>query len=164
MTEHQRLELLRAIEADPLVEHAELAVRLGVQAAEVASELANLEEAGVIKGYRALIDWDRLQTGAVHAFVDVHVNPEAEAGFDAIARRIARFEEVHSLHLVSGGRDLLVVVRGQDFKEVALFVAEKLAPIKGVTRTTTSFVLRTYKTEGTALLSATEDTRLAIAP
>ncbi|MBI5832792.1 MAG: Lrp/AsnC family transcriptional regulator [Armatimonadetes bacterium] len=164
MTDEQRKELLETIQDDPMVDRAELAVRLGMDAAETQAEVQRLEANGMIKAYRAIIDWDRLEDAPIYAFVDVHVKPEPDSGFDAIARRIALFDEVHSLYLISGGKDLLVVVEGGDFKEVALFVAEKLSPLKGVESTGTSFVLRKYKKDGELLLSATEDTRLAIAP
>lgn len=164
MTEEQRLELLSAIEAEPHAAADELAVRLGLDAAAVVAALEQFRASGILLGCRALIDWDRADGGPIYAFVDVDVKPEPDFGFDAIARRIALFDEVHSLYLISGGKDLLVVVQGNDFREVALFVAEKLAPLKGVERTGTSFVLRKYKTEGALLLSALEDSRLAIAP
>ena len=164
MTDEQRKELLETIQTDPLVDRAELAVRLGLEAGEATAEIERLEANGMIKAYRAIIDWDRSESAPIYAFVDVQIKPEPDFGFDAIARRIALFDEVHSLYLISGGKDLLVVVEGSDFKEVALFVAEKLSPLKGVESTGTSFVLRKYKKEGELLMSATEDTRLAIAP
>jgi DNA-binding Lrp family transcriptional regulator len=164
MTDEQRKQLLEIVQVEPRVAHDELAVRLGLEAAEVAAEVAALEQSGIIKAYRAIIDWDRLDDAPIFAFVDVHVRPEPDFGFDAIAGRIALFDEVHSLYLVSGGQDLLVVVQGQEFREVALFVAEKLSPLKGVESTTSHFVLRKYKKDGALLLSAVEDTRLAVAP
>lgn len=164
MTDEQRLALLAAVEAEPHLAADEAAVRLGLDAAAVATELERLRSSGVLLGCRALIDWDRAEGGPIYAFVDVGVKPEPDFGFDAIARRIALFDEVHALYLISGGKDLLVVVQGDDFREVALFVAEKLAPLKGVERTATSFVLRKYKAEGQLLMGALDDNRLAVAP
>jgi DNA-binding Lrp family transcriptional regulator len=164
MTDEQRIALLEVLQDEPKATAEEMAVRLGMEESEVSDEIAHLEATGVIKGYRAIIDWDRITSQFVYAFVDVRVKPEADFGFDAIARRLSLFDEVHSLYLVSGGRDLLVVVQGRDFREVALFVAEKLAPLKGVESTASAFVLRKYKKEGELLMGALEDTRLAVAP
>ncbi len=164
MTDDQRLEMLDAIQHDPKATAAELATRLGLEAAEVAAEVARLEAEGVIKTYRAIIDWDKVGGRLIYAFVDVRVQPEEDFGFDAIARRLALFDEVHSLYLISGRQDLLVVVEGRDYREVALFVAEKLAPLKGVESTATSFVLRKYKLDGQMMFSAFDDNRLSVAP
>jgi len=164
MTEDQRLEMLDAIQHDPKATASELATRLGLEAAEVAAEIARLEADGVIKAYRAIIDWEKVGGRLIYAFVDVRVQPEEDFGFDAIARRLALFDEVHSLYLISGRQDLLVVVEGRDYREVALFVAEKLAPLKGVESTATSFVLRKYKLDGQMMFSPFDDTRLAVAP
>ncbi|MBI2300449.1 MAG: Lrp/AsnC family transcriptional regulator [Armatimonadetes bacterium] len=164
MTDPQRIELLEIIQRDPRAPAEELAARVGSEAAEVAAEIAHLEREGIIRTYRAVIDWDRVGDQHIYAFVDVTVKPEPDFGFDAIARRVALFREVHALYLISGGRDLLVVVEGRDFRDVALFVAEKLAPLKGVESTATSFVLRRYKEEGELLMGATDDPRLPVTP
>lgn len=164
MTADQRIELLEVLQAEPKVSPDELAVRLGLPAAEVSAEIERLEAEGVIKAYRAIIDWDKVGGPLLYAFVDVRVKPEPDFGFDAIARRLAMFEEVHSLYLVSGGHDLLVVVEGRDLREVALFVAEKLSPLKGVEATATSFVLRKYKMDGQLMMGNLEDQRLPVTP
>lgn len=164
MTDTQRLELLNALQHDPRASAADLATRVGLDAAETAAEIARLEAEGIIKSYRAIIDWEKIGGKLVYAFVDVQVQPQEDFGFDAIARRLALFDEVHSLYLVSGRQDLLVVVEGRDYREVALFVAEKLAPLKGVVSTATSFVLRKYKLDGQMMMSAWEDNRLVVAP
>ncbi|NUP98679.1 MAG: Lrp/AsnC family transcriptional regulator [Armatimonadetes bacterium] len=164
MTDTQRIDLLDIIQTEPRTPAAELATRLGLEAAEVAAEIERLEADGVIKAYRAIIDWDKVGGRHIYAYVDVRVKPEPDFGFDAIARRLALFDEVHSLYLISGRQDLLVVVEGKDYREVALFVAEKLAPMKGVESTATSFVLRKYKLDGQLMMGAQDDTRLAVAP
>lgn len=164
MTDQQRIDLLEIIQTSPHTPTEELAVRLGLEVDDVAAEIDNLTAQGVIRTYRAVIDWDRIGGPHIYAFVDVRVKPEPDFGFDAIARRVAMFEEVHSLYLISGSRDLLVVVEGRDYREVALFVAEKLAPLKGVESTATSFVLRKYKVEGQLLMDGLDDSRLSVAP
>ncbi len=164
MTKEQRIEILEIVHNEPGVEAADIAARLGLAAAEVAAELQALNADGVIKAARAIIDWDKVGGPHLYAFVDVRVKPEPDFGFDAIARRVALFDEVHSLYLISGRQDLLVVIEGRDFREVALFVAEKLAPMKGIESTATSFVLRKYKHDGQLMMAASEDYRLAVAP
>ena len=164
MTEQQRIDLLEILQDNPTAEAADIAARLGLEAAAVAAEIATLSADGVIKAYRAIIDWDKIGGPHIYAFVDVRVKPEPDFGFDAIAKRLALFEEVHSLYLISGRQDLLLVIEGRDYREVALFVAEKLAPMKGVESTATSFVLRKYKLGGQVMMNLTEDQRLAVAP
>lgn len=164
MTQQQRIDLLEILQADPRTAIEEMATRLDLPAATIAAEIERLEQDGTILTYRAVVDWDKVGGPHIYAFVDVRVKPEADFGFDAIARRVALFEEVHALYLISGGHDLLVVIEGRDYREVALFVAEKLAPLKGVESTGTSFVLRKYKVEGQTLMDGLDDPRLAVTP
>ena len=100
----------------------------------------------------------------VLAFIDVRVSPAREVGFDDVASRIYRYPEVVSVSLVSGGYDLQVVVKGPDLKDVAMFVAEKLATIDRVQSTATHFLLRRYKEDGDILVEHEEDRRLAVTP
>lgn len=164
MNAEQRIDLLEIVQNDPMAPAAEVAARLGLAEAEVAAEIERLSAEGVIKSYRAIVDWDKVGGPHIYAYVDVTVKPEPDFGFDAIARRLALFEEVHSLYLISGRQDLMVVVEGRDYREVALFVAEKLAPMKGVESTATSFVLRKYKLDGQMMMASQDDPRLAVTP
>jgi DNA-binding Lrp family transcriptional regulator len=100
----------------------------------------------------------------VVAFIDVRVSPAREVGFDDVAARIYRYPEVLSVNLVSGGYDLQVTVKGPTMKDVALFVAEKLATVDRVNSTTTHFLLRRYKEDGDVLVEQEEDRRLAVTP
>jgi DNA-binding Lrp family transcriptional regulator len=143
---------------------AEIATRLGLEESEVAARIKDYEDRGVILGYRALVDWERAGDGRIFAFIEVRANPERGAGFDRLAEHIAGFEEVHSVHLISGTHDLNVVIQGHDFREIALFVAEKLAPLPQVVTTATSFVLKSYKLEGMTVVAETEDRRLPVSP
>jgi len=143
---------------------AEIATRLGIDEADVAAKIREYEEKRVILGYHALVDWDKAGDGRIFAFIEVRANPERGAGFDRLAEHIAGFEEVHSVHLISGTHDLNVVIQGHDFREVALFVAEKLAPLPQVVGTATSFVLKSYKLEGRPVAVESEDRRLPVTP
>jgi DNA-binding Lrp family transcriptional regulator len=157
-------ELLEILEAEGPVDTAELAVRLGQTSEEIERALASLREQGVLLRYSALVDWEKTDAEKVYAFINVSATPEHGHGFDATAEYLAQFEEVHSLYLMSGVADLCVVVEGRDFRDIARFVAEKLAPTPGVKSTATSFVLKTYKTEGEKLFGEAKNGRLAVSP
>lgn len=156
--------ILRALEGDARRGPAQIARMVGVAEEEVAAAIARLERDGVIRGYRTAIDWDRVEERVV-AFIDVGVSPQRDVGFDQVAARIYRHPEVRSVHLVSGGHDLRVVVEGAGIREVAAFVAEKLSSIDHVTATNTHFLLRAYKEDGKVLIDETpDDDRLAVTP
>lgn len=164
MTNEQEIAILEILEHNAQVSPAEIAALVGLTAEEVEAAIQRFEEAKVIRGYGALVDWDRLGTDRIYAFIDVRVRPQHDVGFDAIGQEIALFDEVHSLYLMSGQHDFLVVVEGRTLREVATFVAEKLAPLQGVESTATSFVLKKYKLEGQILGEEGEDWRLPVAP
>lgn len=143
---------------------AEIAVRLNRPEDEISEKIAQLEREGTIVSYGALINWEKVADNKVFAFIAVEAVPEHGSGFDSVADYISRFPEVHSLYLMSGTADLQVVVEGEDFREIARFVAEKLAPAPGVRSTSTSFVLKSYKMEGIMLADKPGDHRLAVSP
>jgi DNA-binding Lrp family transcriptional regulator len=116
----------------------------------------------VIRKYKAVVNWERTAQERVYAFIEVRVTPERERGFNAVVERILRFPEVHSLYLMSGAYDLHVVAQGANMREVALFVAEKLATIEGVQSTATHFVLRRYKVDGDVLEQPERAERLPV--
>jgi DNA-binding Lrp family transcriptional regulator len=142
----------------------EIALRLGMEEAEVEAKIREYETNHVILGYHAVINWHTADDERLFAFIEVKASPERGQGFDRLAEHIAGFEEVHSVHLVSGTHDLNVVIQGRDFREVALFVAEKLAPLEQVQSTATSFVLKSYKVEGQLIATPDGDQRLAVTP
>jgi DNA-binding Lrp family transcriptional regulator len=164
MLTERDLAILEMLEEDARVPPAEIAVRLGIQEAEVRAAIANMEKDRVIVKYKAKVNWEKADEHRLFAFIDVRVTPERNRGFDAVARRLHRFPEVHSLYLMSGDHDLTVVVQGRSLKEIAAFVSEKLAPLEGVQGTATHFVLKVYKDDGDILLEEEEDRRLAITP
>lgn len=157
--------ILRALEQDARRGPDQVAAMTGQPAAAVAAAIARLEGNGVIRGYRTLVNWDRVAEERVVAFIDVSVSPQRDVGFDQVAARIYRHPEVRSVHLVSGGHDLRIVVEGATMREVAAFVSEKLAPIDHVTATNTHFLLKAYKENGQVFIEEeTDDGRLAVAP
>ncbi|MDL2253143.1 Lrp/AsnC family transcriptional regulator [Ruminococcaceae bacterium OttesenSCG-928-I18] len=140
--------LLRVIENNARLSLEEIAAMIGESPEAVAARLDDYKRQGVIRGNRTLIDWERVGGNGVHAMIEVRVSPETDYGFDEIAEKISRLEEVDSVMLMSGGYDLGVDVRGESFEEVAMFVSRRLAPLSGVLSTVTHFVLRVYKKAG----------------
>ena len=159
--ETQVLDLLREDCRLPL---EKLAVMLGVSTEEVAETIDSLERRRVILHYAPTINWDLTDRERVEAMIQVSVTPQRDMGFDAVARRIYRFEEVKSVYLMSGGYDLLVLVEAKSLKELALFVSSKLSTLEMVTGTQTSFVLKRYKEEGVIFDGSQSDNRLVISP
>lgn len=159
--ETQVLDLLREDCRLPL---EKLAVMLGVSTEEVAETIDSLERRRVILHYAPTINWDLTDRERVEAMIQVSVTPQRDMGFDAVARRIYRFEEVKSVYLMSGSYDLLVLVEAKSLKELALFVSSKLSTLEMVTGTQTSFVLKRYKEEGVIFDGSQSDNRLVVSP
>ena len=156
--------LLKLVKENARESVEDLARMLDLTPEEVAIRLAAYEDEGIIRGYHAVLNEDRLEETSVTAVIEVRVQPEREGGFDTIAQRISGFPEVVSAHLMSGGYDLSLTVKGNNLHQVATFVAERLATIPGVTGTGTHFLLKTYKQHGVLMEGSHEDRRLQITP
>ena len=156
--------LIRILKQNSAIPRADLARQLGLSEADLAAKITKLEENGTILGYHAVINREVWDTGTVTAVIEVRVTPEREGAFDRIANRIAGFEEVESVYLMSGGHDLMVVVEGSNLREVAAFVADKLSTIEAVQSCATHFRLKTYKENG--MFHAVEEApeRLSVTP
>ena len=159
-----KLRLLNLLQEDCRIPLEKLAVMLGVSLQEVASAIEEMEQDGTILRYRPVVNWDRVNVNRVEAMIEVRVTPQRDMGFDAIASRIYRFDEVKSVFLMSGSYDLLVLVEAATLKELAAFVSEKLSVLDTVTGTATSFVLKRYKQEGVIFEAASKDDRLVVSP
>lgn len=151
--------LLKLLDTNARLTNAQLAIMLDTTEEDIAAQIADLERSGIIRGYKALIDWDRTNREYVTAIIELRVTPKRDRGFEGIAETIMRFEEVESVFLMSGGYDLSVVVSGRTFKEVAMFVAKRLSPLDSVISTATHFVLRRYKEKGVLFLGEVKDER-----
>jgi DNA-binding Lrp family transcriptional regulator len=158
-------QILKILERDARTSSAQMAVMLGKTEEEIEKSIKEMEEAGIIRHYKAIIDWEKAGKEHVFAFIDVRVSPSRGVGFDDVARRVYKYPEVHSVYLVSGDYDLRVVVEGKTMRDVAFFVAEKLSTLEGVLSTKSSFLLKKYKMDGDIFEepAAVED-RLAVAP
>ena len=137
---------------------------LGTTKEDIASLIKDMEKEGVICGYPTLINWDKIENEKVTALIEVKVTPQRGEGFDRVAERIYKFEEVESVYLMSGGYDLTVMIEGRSMKEVAHFVSSKLAPMDSVISTVTHFVLKKYKEHGIPLVHKKKDERMLITP
>jgi DNA-binding Lrp family transcriptional regulator len=157
-------EVLQLLADDARLTAAQIAERTGRPEAEVKAAVKQLEDEGVIRRYKTVVNWEKAGIEHVYGFIEVRVSPERGVGFDAVAERIMGFPEVHSLYLMSGTYDLLVVVQGATMREVAFFVAEKLAPLEHVLSTATHFVLKRYKVDGDVLAERPEVKRLPVTP
>lgn len=151
--------LLNLLANDATLTPAELAVMLSKEEGDIKNMIRQLEKEGVILGYQAVIDWDKTEKETVTALIEVKVMPQRDDGFDKIAQKLQNYPEIKSLYLMSGGFDFTVLIEGKTMKEVAYFVARKLAPIEYVTATATHFVLKTYKYNGVIYNMPTRDLR-----
>lgn len=155
-------EILEILEKDCRYSEDQIAVMTGKSPQEVREAIKKYEEDKVIVGYTALINWENTSKESVVALIEVRVTPQRGEGFDKVAERIYRFPEVKACYLMSGSFDLTVIIEGKSMKEVALFVAEKLAPLESVMSTATHFVLKKYKDKGTIFEDKPLDDREAI--
>lgn len=151
--------LLKILSENARYSCEDLSSMLGADEKKVADTIEKLEDDGVICGYPAIIDWEKASNDTVTALIELKVTPQKTAGFEEIAESITNCPEVESVYLMSGGYDLCVTVKGHTFKEVAMFVAKRLAPMDGVVSTATHFVLRKYKEVGTVLHGRKDDDR-----
>lgn len=157
-------DILTVLEQDARTTPAQIAVMTGTTEEEVRREIAALEEKGIIRRYKTVINWEKAGRELVYAFIDVKVSPSRGVGFDAVAERIYRFPEVSSVYLVSGEYDIRVVVTGNSIQEIAFFVSEKLATIDHVQSCATHFVLKRYKVDSDIFEEPTDDKRLIVSP
>jgi len=152
-------EILTILSRDAKTSPERLSEMTGQSVQDVCSTIEQYERKGIIKGYRAIIDWERAGLEKVLAFIDVKVAPSRESGFDNVACRIARFPEVKSVWLISGHKDLRVLVQGLDLCDLGNFVAKKLATIDGVCDTETHFMTRRYKEDDDLYEGSNQDKR-----
>ena len=157
-------ELLKLLQGNALETRENIAKQLNLPVAEVAKRIAEYEKTGVIRGYQAVLNEDKLDLDTVTAVIEVKVTPQREGGFNHIAERISKFPEVRSAYLMSGAYDLLLFVEGRNLREVASFVSEKLSPLEGVLSTSTHFMLKTYKRLGVLMHQDSPDERLSVSP
>lgn len=144
------------------ISRAKIAQMLGMEENEVADKITKMEKENVIVGYKTIVNWDKTDKDVVTALIELRITPQRGEGFDKFAERIYKYPQVKSLYLMSGAYDLAVTIEGKSMKEVALFVAEKIAPMDSIVSTATHFVLKKYKEEGIVFKQDEKDTRQVI--
>lgn len=152
-------QLIQLLSANARLTSQQLAAMTGDTPKGVEQKIDALEKDGVIRGYKAIVDWDKTERDFCTARIELRVTPKSGMGFDEIAGTIAQFDEVESVELMSGGYDLGLTVTGKSFKDVAMFVAQRLAPLDSVVSTATHFVLKTYKQGGVMTCGEEKDER-----
>lgn len=157
-------ELLKLLKTNAKETPENLARLLGDDPENVQSRIEDYEQKGIIQGYQAVINEDKLDGAPVTAAIEVRLTAEREGGFNRIAERISRFPEVRSAFLMSGGYDLLLFVSGRSLNDVASFVSEKLSTMNGVTGTATHFMLKAYKRNDVLMHTPDENERPQISP
>ena len=160
----EEMKVLQLVWEDSRVAPADAAVMLSMTEQAVREAIEKLEQEKVIVGYPALINWDKTPVEKVKAVIEVKVTPQRDMGFDAIAARIYRFDEVKAVYLMSGAYDLMLEVQADNLRTLASFVSQKLSTIDNVLSTATHFVLKKYKVDGVILEEDHADGRLAVSP
>ncbi len=156
--------LLKLLRENASLKASQLAAMLNLSETDVATKIKAYETEHIVLGYRAILNEEKLGVETVRAVIEVKITPERGGGFDRLAERIAKYAEVQSCYLMSGGYDLLVFVEGNNLREVATFVSEKLATIQGVISTSTHFILKPYKEQGVLMQHDVNEERLAVSP
>ena len=153
------MDLLSLLNENARLTNAQLAVMLGKTEEEVEKEIADYQQKGIIKGYKALINWEKVDHHKTTALIELKVQPKKESGFHEIAKKIMQFSKVESVYLMSGGFDLAVMVHGDSIQDIAMFVAKRLSPLDSVLSTATHFILTRYKEGDVILTSPKEEDR-----
>ena len=156
--------LLKLLQENAKWAPSQLGAMLNLPEPEIASKIKAYEHDQIILGYRTILDEERLGVEKVRAVIEVRITPERGGGFDRLAERIAKYDEVKSCYLMSGSYDLMVIVEEKNLRDVATFVSEKLATIQGVISTSTHFILKPYKEQGILMRAERNEERLAVAP
>lgn len=159
-----QMQLLELMRQDCRLPVEQLATMTGASPEEVSATIKDMESRRVILRYAPVVNWDKAHKERVEAMIEVRVTPQRDMGFDAVAERIYRFDEVKSVYLMSGAYDLLLLVEAKTLKELAFFVSEKLSTLEMVTGTATHFVLKRYKSEGIIFEGESKDNRLVVSP
>ena len=156
--------LLKLLRENAALSAGDLAGMLELSEDDVRDKIRQAQADGDILGYQAILSDQANGNAGVQAVIEVKLTPERGGGFNRLAERISKYNEVKSCYLMSGSYDVLVIIDGNSLHEVASFVAQKLATIEGVTSTATYFLLKRYKENGVMIGGAEDVERLAVSP
>lgn len=143
--------ILKLLENNARLSIEDISKQLGSSNDEIVRIIGELEVDKVICGYNTIINWNKISQEKVNALIEVKVTPQRGTGFDMIANRISKFDEVDSVYLLSGTYDFMVMIKGKSMQEVSQFVFDKLATLDTVQSTATHFVLKKYKDHGISM-------------
>lgn len=143
--------LLKLLSRNSEYSVSELSLMLGEPEDYVRARIKKYEDDGIIKGYRALVNYEKVSDAGVTAYIELKVTPQKKSGFDEIAKRIMSFDEVESVYLMAGAYDLSIIVKGETIQDVSAFVSRKLSALDGILSTATHFILKRYKDDGVVL-------------
>ena len=158
------MDLLGLLEEDASLTDEEMAMMLNSDAESVKKTRESLESDNAIVKYIAVVNREDLDDNKVEAMIELKVTPQRDLGYDDIAKRIYRYNEIKDVYLMAGGYDLAVRMESDNIKNISKFVFEKLAVIDGVTSTQTVFIMRKYKENGVVLVSEEKEDRLVVSP
>jgi len=159
-----REEILALLRENARYSTEDLARQTGLDAERVEEVVEELETEGVVKGYQAVVDWEKVEPERVRAAVELNVTLDRETGYDDIAERLAKFPEVQGLRLVSGDYDFAMEVEGDSMSQVSRFISEQVAPVPEITQTVTHYIMESYKERGVEFGDGHDDDRLSISP
>ena len=151
--------LLKILSENSKLTTKELSLMLGEPEDYIVAQIKEYENAGIIRGYRAVVNWDDVPDSGVVALIELKVAPQLQKGFDEFAERVLGYDEVESVYLMAGGYDLLLTVKGQSIQDVSSFVAKQLAAMDGILSTATHFMLKRYKENGVSLVDVDKKDR-----
>lgn len=155
-----KTKILRILEKNSQISTSEIAKMIGEPEEAVIQAIGELEADKIICGYGAIINWDKVTDEKVNAIIEVKVVPQRGSGFDRIANRIAKYDEVSAVYLMSGGNyDFFVEIQSKSMREVSEFVFNKLSALDSIQSTATHFVLKKYKDNGVILEDERVDRR-----
>ncbi len=154
-----KYEVLKLLSKNAKYTPEDISIMLGITEEETKGYIKELEDDNIIRGYKAVVDWEKIDGTYVSAIVELNVVPKAGLGFEDVAEKVMSYREVEAVYLMSGDYDLNVIVKGKTLKDIAWFVAKELATIDSVTSTATHFVMRRYKEMDVELITGADDDR-----
>jgi DNA-binding Lrp family transcriptional regulator len=164
MTQSARDALLESLLENARYDTVDLARMTGLDEADVEATIAELEADGVIRGYQPVVDWEETDRERIRAIVEVNVELDRETGYADVADRLAGYDAVDTLRLVSGDYDFHMEILGESMRDVSAFIADEVAPVPAVTQTVTHYAMTTYKEAGVDFGDGDDDDRLSVSP
>jgi DNA-binding Lrp family transcriptional regulator len=142
------IDLLKILEEDARIPAKDLAVMLKTDEKTIEKRIAELRKAGIIKQFKAAVNWKKMNRHKAVAIVQIKVVPQERSGFARICKELSKDSRVKDVIVASGEYDLMIRVEADNIDELSKFVTEKLAPKKEVTGTYTHILLEEYKRDG----------------